>query len=104
MEDACGNQVQSTLLFQISDCVVAAPICRTNLSIVLQALLPGIDIDGDGDADGGYVVLPAVNFIGSPVTENCSWPDPLSDPPFSGCTEWRRFAEPQPRQPAPDLR
>ena len=74
VEDACGNQVQSTLLFQISDCVVAAPICRTNLSIVLQALLPGIDIDGDGDADGGYAVLPAVNFIGSPVTETCSGP------------------------------
>jgi len=74
VEDACGNQTQSTLPFHVTDCVAAAPICLTNLSVVLQPLPPGIDIDGDGDADGGFAVLPAVNFIGSPVAENCSGP------------------------------
>ncbi|MDZ4705398.1 MAG: dockerin type I domain-containing protein [Saprospiraceae bacterium] len=74
VEDACGNQAQSNIPFLVNDCVAAAPICLTNLSVVLQPLLPGIDIDGDGDADGGFAVLPAVNFIGSPVTENCSGP------------------------------
>lgn len=74
VEDACGNQAQSNIPFQINDCVAAAPVCLTNLSIVLQALPPGIDIDGDGDADGGFAVLPALNFVGSPVTDNCSGP------------------------------
>ncbi len=74
VEDACGNQVQSTLPFQVNDCVAAAPVCRTNLSIVLQALPPGTDIDGDGDADSGFAVLHASDFIASPVTENCSGP------------------------------
>ncbi len=73
-EDNCGNQAQATINFQVNDCVVAAPACRTNHSIVLQALPPNTDIDGDGDIDGGFAVLRASDFVASAVTENCSGP------------------------------
>lgn len=76
VQNGCGsaNPVQSTVPFQIVDCVIPPPTCRANLSFPLDPLLPGIDIDGDGDADAGFAIIRATDLLATPVPEGCSLP------------------------------
>ena len=73
VRDACGNAATRALPFRVVDCKAPAPICRSGITVTLQALNPARDINGDGKEDLAYAVVKAPNFIASP-SQDCSGP------------------------------
>ncbi len=74
-EDKCGNTTSQEQFFTIESCKKPTPVCINGLS----ADLMGVDVDGDGDPDGGMVVIWASDFdassyhaCGLPVTVSFS--------------------------------
>jgi hypothetical protein len=74
-EDKCGNKTTQEQFFTIESCKKPTPVCINGLS----ADLMGVDADGDGEPDGGMVVIWASDFdassyhaCGLPVTVSFS--------------------------------
>jgi hypothetical protein len=57
-EDKCGNLVSCEQLFDIVNCKAPTPYCLNGLAVDLMP----IDENGDGEIDGGSVVLWATDF------------------------------------------
>ncbi len=57
-EDKCGNVVSCEQLFDIVNCKAPTPYCLNGLAVDLMP----IDEDGDGEIDGGSVLLWATDF------------------------------------------
>lgn len=73
VKDACGNIGIRNLTFRVVDCKAPSPICKSGITVTLQALNPARDINGDGKEDLAYAVVKAADFIASPTTD-CSGP------------------------------
>ena len=74
VRDGCGNDIPALLPFQVVDCYIPEMTCYSGLIVNLEALEPGIDIDGDGIDDAGAVEVQAGLLASCEVTD-CS--DPL---------------------------
>lgn len=73
VEDGCGNTNSAAIPFQVVDCRAPAPICINGLSFNLMQAEPGVDADGDGDIDSGFMEIWATDFLVSPGND-CSGP------------------------------
>jgi hypothetical protein len=74
LADGCGNTNMITIPFSVVDCVGPTPSCIAGIAVPLMPLPPNTDADGDGDFDAGAAMLQAIDFIASPITQECSGP------------------------------
>jgi len=65
--DGCGNLDGERIPFEVVDCKSPAPICKQTLSVDLMP----VDLDDDGQVDGGMNEVWASDFIASPI-DDCS--------------------------------
>ncbi len=72
-EDGCKNTASFRIPFEVTDCIVPSPICRSGITAVLGALPENTDVDGDGAFDRASATVWASDFIASPTNE-CSGP------------------------------
>ena len=63
--DVCGNPGIEIVDFSVVDCLPASLICNTNVATVLLPQLPGVDADGDGEADVAAAAVNVNDFINS---------------------------------------
>ena len=77
VEDGCLNSTLKTVDFSVIDCKAPSPICIDGLAVELMRVEPGVDADGDGDEDYGYMTIMASDFRISGLSD-CSEPVSLS--------------------------
>jgi uncharacterized repeat protein (TIGR01451 family) len=71
--DYCGNTATATMPFEVIDCYVPQPICNNEMVVNLEALDPGVDIDGDGMEDIAAITVSAEDLVSLSEAE-CTQP------------------------------
>ncbi|MEZ4987184.1 MAG: dockerin type I domain-containing protein [Saprospiraceae bacterium] len=57
--DGCQNTVLERIPFEIVDCYIATPVCRTGITVNLTPVIPAADLNGDGILDEGAAIMSA---------------------------------------------
>ncbi|MCB9327055.1 MAG: T9SS type A sorting domain-containing protein, partial [Lewinellaceae bacterium] len=73
IDDGCGNTTTAILPFEVVDCYIPQIVCYSGLMVNLQAVEPGVDVDGDGLADDGFAEVLATQLANCLVSD-CSAP------------------------------
>ncbi len=73
VDDGCGNITTVQMPFEVVDCYIPEMDCYSGLMVELEAVEPGVDVNGDGEADDGYAVVYAYQLASCQV-EDCSAP------------------------------
>ncbi len=73
VEDACGNNTETIINFEVVDCATTGLICNANIAVLLMPQQPGVDADGDGDTDAGAVAVNVNLFVNSQL-DDCTMP------------------------------
>jgi len=71
--DGCGNTSVTRLPFEVVDCKAPNPICINGLSLPLEPVAAGTDIDDDGVEDLGTATIWATDFLVS-LQSDCLGP------------------------------
>jgi len=72
--DQCGNISRVAYYLEVVDCTGPAITCHDGLVVELNPLGPGVDVDNDGEFDGGVSFIGVEDMLASYSLDDCTGP------------------------------